>query len=206
MVGIQIQGLTESPARGNDTQRLENRSLQRPCELGIITSFTVLEPHFRVTCPTGCAYCPLFGSYPRRVYVCRRPRSGCRCTSLPPPQRLPPSPAAAVPRFQFRWLPPPPRRGRSRLPPPPALGNTGCRRRPPLATLVTAPGRRRPQLLPPRPAAPGRRRAWRRPSPPLSAAAALPAYHRRPHCPRPRRRHPGLPPLPQLPPAAAAPV
>jgi len=22
-------------------------------ELGIITSFTVLEPHFRVTCPTG---------------------------------------------------------------------------------------------------------------------------------------------------------
>ena len=46
---------TESPVHGNDNERPENRSLQHSCELGVITSFTVLESHFPVTRPNSWA-------------------------------------------------------------------------------------------------------------------------------------------------------
>ena len=98
---------TESPAQGNGNERLENRSLQRSRELGIITSFTVLESHFPVTGGHHAGRPRCMGAiYPRRMGGCRRrlplhraAPAPAAVASLPhcyrPP--LPPSPAAAAP-------------------------------------------------------------------------------------------------------------
>ena len=179
-VGIQMHCRTECPVHRNDNDRPESRSLQRSCELGVITSFTVLESQFPVTRPTSWASCrppPLCGSYPRRMDGCHRRLSLHRATPLP----------AAVSSFPHCCRPP--------LSPPMAAAAPAARRplaaaapaaRPPLAAAVAAPGchRRRHQPPPPspRPAATGARSCRRRrhlPPPPLPAAAATTNCYRR---------------------------
>ena len=187
---------TESPVHGNDNERPENRSLQRSCELGVITSFTVLESHFPVTRPTSWASCrppPLYGSYPRRMDGCHPRLSLHRAT--PPP--------AAVAFFPHCCRPPlslPLAAAASAARPPLAAAAPAAR--PPLAAAVAAPGchrrRHQPPAPSPRPAAIISRSCRCRrhlPQPPLSAAAAtLNSYH--------RSRRP-LPPSPQPVPVSA---
>ena len=99
---------------------------------------------------------------------------GCRCTALlPPPQRLPLSPTATVPRCRRPPLPPP-------------LAAAAPVARPPLAAAVAAPSchRRRhqpPPLSPPPAATCALSCRRRRPLPPLllPAAAATSTCYRR---------------------------
>jgi len=125
---LQMHGRTESLVHGNDNKRPENRSLQRSCELGVITSFTVLESQFPVTRPTSWASFrppPLYGGYAPRINGCHRRLSLHRAT--PPPAavatflhcsrlRLSPPLAAAAPAARRPWLPLQRRRGRPWLP------------------------------------------------------------------------------------------
>jgi len=100
-----------------------------------------------------------------------RPRSGCRCAPLPPSSSLgfpgfrrPRSSAAPGCRHRRPRLPPP----TSQPAPHPALGDAGCRRRPPLASLATPLGRHRRHPESPLPSAPpavATAHACRRPHP-----------------------------------------